>query len=104
MPEVSEYRKTQAERERRRLAWELLKSTRNPDYVALRYGYPVETMRAALEKIPKEQKPTRRSPAAARVHSTIKRARELIPETLRRPRVPEREPGSDDDLGESNAD
>jgi len=88
---------------RRELAWQLLKETRNPEYVALRYGYPVETMRAALEKIPneksvyqKEQERRRRQHTAARSHSSLKRASELVPENVRR----SREPGEDDDLGE----
>lgn len=79
---------------RRRLAWELLKQTRNPTYVALRYGYPVETMQKALEKIPDDSgRPVTRSAPADAIHSSIKRARELIPETCRT-----REPGEDDDL------
>ena len=41
--------------ERRRLAWELLKQTRNPEYVALRYDFPVANMRAALEQLPDEE-------------------------------------------------
>lgn len=37
---------------RRELAWELLKASRNPAYVALRYGYPLCVMEEALKKIP----------------------------------------------------
>ncbi len=36
---------------KRQLAWELLKKNRNPEYVALRYGYPVSLMREALAKL-----------------------------------------------------
>ena len=96
---VSDYRKQEQSEARRRAAWELLKDTRNPEYVALRYDYPVETMRKALAKIPPDTPaPFRRSPGAEACHSTIRRASELIPETLRRSRVP----GEDDDLGEDD--
>lgn len=68
---------------KKRQAWELLKQTRNPKYVALRYGYDIETMEKALEKIPPGDTEQRRSTAAESIHSTIKRASEFIPKTLR---------------------
>ncbi len=70
---------------KRRQAWELLKQTRNAKYVALRYGYPIETMEKALEQIPDDSgvKPDR-SPSAETAHSTIKRAVDVLPETLRK--------------------
>lgn len=37
---------------RRELAWALLKETRNPVYVAMRYGYSVDSMKKALKEIP----------------------------------------------------
>lgn len=77
---------------RRRLAWELLKQTRNPTYVALRYGFPKETLEAALEKIPIQQTAPSRSAPARTIHSSLKRASELLPKNLGR------EPGEDDDL------
>jgi len=43
------------EKARRALAWELLKQTRNPEYVALRYEYPIDTMREALKRIPEHE-------------------------------------------------
>lgn len=39
----------------RQHAWELLKQTRNPEYVSLRYEIPVEKLRAALESMPNEE-------------------------------------------------
>jgi len=36
---------------KRELAWDLLKQTRNPTYVAMRYGYTVQQMERALEKM-----------------------------------------------------
>lgn len=39
---------------RRQLAWDLLKESRNPAYVALRYGYSIQEMEQALEKIPQK--------------------------------------------------
>ena len=102
---MSEYRKQEASKARKRLAWELLQDTRNPEYVALRYGYPVEDLRKALATIPEDTEgPHVRSSAARTCHDTIKRAAEAIPPGLfgkRAAPVPEREPGSDDDLGET---
>lgn len=86
-------RAKQNARTRRQLAWELLQQTRNPKYVALRYGYPIETMEKALEKVPEKPAAFNRSDSAASVHSAIKRASELLPENLRRSRVP----GEDDE-------
>lgn len=96
-------RHKQNARSKRLLAWELLKQTRNPEYVALRYGYPVETMRKALEKIPSPNAgPFRRSATGEAIHRTLKRARDVLPENLRAPATSEskssREPGEDDDL------
>lgn len=80
---------------RRQLAWELLKQTRNPQYVAARYDFPLETMERALEKIP-EPKPIEKrrmyKPPARSDDSSLKRASELIPEMAR-----SREPGEDDE-------
>lgn len=39
---------------KRELAWKLLKQTRNPEYVAMRYGYTIKQMRDALETITDE--------------------------------------------------
>jgi hypothetical protein len=76
--------------ERRRLAWELLKQTRNPEYVALRYDFPVANMRAALEQIP-DQEPLWKT--LQRDENKWKSSRPGKTE------IPlEREPGSDDDL------
>jgi hypothetical protein len=81
---------------RRELAWELLKQTRNAPYVALRYGYDIETMEAALEKIPTSSEPRgKANNSDKRKHSPLKRARDLLPEVTR-----SRVPGEDDDLGE----
>ncbi len=97
----SDYKLDQAERARRRAAWDLLKQSRNPEYVSLRFGYTVQQMRDALAKIPADSncKPVR-SPSAKIAHSAIKRASELVPETLRRSRIP----GEDDDAGEVDSD
>ena len=95
MQELAEERKRQAERIRRREAWEMLRVTRNADYVALRFGYTVEKMRAALEKIPHVKAPDFvRSAAAGNALSNMARMVDVIPETLARSRVP----GEDDDL------
>lgn len=48
-PDLAELAKTAPTK--RELAWQLLKSTRNPEYVALRYGYTIAQMRAALETL-----------------------------------------------------
>ena len=40
---------------RRELAWDLLKETRNPTYVAMRYGYSIAQMEEALAKIPEKK-------------------------------------------------
>lgn len=76
--------------ERRRLAWESLKNTRNPEYVALRYGFTVQAMREALAKLPDEK------PLWQQLQSPQCRAKGNAPP----PPVPqvEREPGEDDDL------
>lgn len=68
---------------RRELAWTLLKQTRNPVYVAMRYGYPIDTMREALEKIPDEKIPKKRkihNAAATPGRQTFKRPSELLSE------------------------
>lgn len=83
---------------KRALAWELLKQTRNPQYVAMRYDYPLETMERALESIPEEKTVyqqthgRRNSPPARTDDSSLKRASESIPEMART-----REPGEDDE-------
>ena len=83
--------------ERRRLAWELLKETRNPEYVALRYEFPVANMRAALEKIPDEEPLWKRLQGEKnRWKGTRPGASE--PGNLGDLEAPGREPGSDDDL------
>lgn len=105
---TSEYRKQEQSQARRRAAWELLQDTRNPEYVALRYGYPIETMREALKKIPEpEQRPFKRSPAAEACHNQLQRIGEIVPpgafgKRAASSRVRSREPGEDDDLGEGN--
>ena len=76
--------------ERRRLAWELLKQTRNPEYVALRYEIPVANLRAALEQIPDEE------PLWQRLQSPQTRWKGTRPSQSEI--AVEREPGSDDDL------
>ena len=82
---------------RRELAWQALKETRNPQYVALRYDYPLETMQAALAKLPDE--PTLREKLAAkdsqRKHQHARKVADYLPEPTRA-----REPGEDDDIGE----
>lgn len=76
--------------ERRRLAWESLKNTRNPEYVALRYGFTVTAMREALAKLPDEEPLwVRLQPPQTRHKGTAAGA--TVPPI-------EREPGSDDDL------
>lgn len=91
---------------RRQLAWNLLKQTRNPTYVAMRYGYDIDTMEKALETIP-EEKPLHQQLAERARHSpplldrgkpdpargAEKKLGDLLPGVSR-------EPGSDDDLGE----
>lgn len=80
---------------RKRLAWELLKQTRNPVYVSLRYDFPVEDLEKALEKIPDDTgRPFKRSDSAARIYSGLRRAGEVLP-----PIAQSREPGEDDDIG-----
>ena len=84
--------------ERRRLAWDLLKETRNPEYVALRYEIPVANLRAALEKIPDEE------PLWKRLQGEKNRWKGTRPgashaDDLGDLGTPEREPGCDDDLG-----
>jgi hypothetical protein len=85
---------------RRELAWELLKQTRNATYVAMRYGYDIETMEKALSKIPEDESLHRKlnprgyGPPPLLDRGKPKQASEALPESYRR------EPGSDDDLGE----
>lgn len=40
---------------RRVLAWELLKQSRNPTYVAMRYGYTVAAMEEALRELERRE-------------------------------------------------
>jgi len=77
--DLERYRKTA--RSKKRNAFELLKQTRNPEYVALRYGYPVEDLRKALEKIPGESKTFNRSAFAESAHSTLKSAGQVLRKT-----------------------
>ena len=74
--DLAKHRKTALSR--RECAWQLLKQTRNPEYVAARYGYSVAKMRRALENIPDEKtiQLTRRARivsdnSAANVHTTV---------------------------------
>ena len=87
---------------RRQLAWKLLKETRNPVYVGMRYGYDPAILEKALETIPAEE-PLHRK-LAQRANNTPplldrgkpeKRLGDLLPDTS-----PGREPGSDDDREE----
>lgn len=81
-------------RSRKRLAFELLKQTRNPTYVSLRYGFPVADLEKALEKIPDTTaRSYRRSDSAARIYAGLRRAGTLLPNFEK-----SREPGEDDDL------
>ena len=88
---------------KRELAWNALKQTRNPDYVAVRYGFPVETMRQALEKIPDNRVP---QPATSRHNSAVGRNAEMLTAGDALPGITQRSriPGEDDDLGETDAD
>lgn len=81
------------------LAWEALKNTRNPEFVAIKYGFPVDDLRKALEKLPHEKPMFRRlvEDSVTPRRPSFKRPGELLPETLQRETVP-REPGCDDDL------
>lgn len=97
-PDLEELAKTALSR--RQLAWNLLKQTRNATYVAMRYGYDVETMEKALEKIPEEEPLYRKLAERARHSPPVldrgkpeKRLGDLLPS-------PGREPGSDDDREE----
>lgn len=90
---------------KRELAWLLLKQTRNPEYVALRYGYNVETMREALKKIPAP--PDGHLPGLGVGYNSNgtryksgKRLADHMPKIDREKPEVEREPGSDDELGE----
>lgn len=83
--------------ERRRLAWDLLKQTRNPEYVAMRYELPVANLRAALEKIPDDE------PLWKRLQAPQNRWKGTRPgagqsDALVDLETPGREPGCDDDL------
>ena len=105
-PDLEELAKTALTR--RQLAWKLLKQTRNPTYVAMRYGYEIDTMEKALAKIPEEesvyQKLKRRADSAPPIldrgkpdaaRGAEKKLGDLLPDTS-----PGREPGSDDDRDE----
>lgn len=82
---------------KRKLAWELLKQTRNAEYVALRYDYPIDTMKEALEHVEKQYgpRPPDTHPAGYR-NPDFKRPTKVLPETSEITRVP----GEDGDLGE----
>lgn len=75
--------------QRRRLAWEALRNTRNPEYVSLRYGFSVQAMREALAKLPNEE------PLWKQLQAPQCRPKGNAPPPV--PQV-EREPGEDDDL------
>lgn len=84
----------------RELAWELLKVTRNPEYVALRYGYPISTMREALAKIPKEEPAFKKlsRPGYGKATEQHRNGYGKSAAELAREAMPSREPGEDDDL------
>jgi hypothetical protein len=94
---------------RKQQAWSLLKQTRNPLYVSLRYGFPVEDLERALEKIPNEEplhKRLARRGAHSRgdeSHETMRTGAELVDEmggighTQPPESPPGREPGEDDE-------
>ena len=79
----------------RELAWEALKQTRNPEFVSVRYGFPVEDLRKALEKLPDEQPMFRRlaDHSAKNGRENFRRPNDLLPPIAQRERVP----GEDDD-------
>lgn len=94
--DLEKHRKTA--KTKRQLAWEALKAGQNPTYVAMRYGYDVETMQKAAEKLgnpePKDIPGARDRRAAARnERGPIKRASEVLPSVTRK----QREPGEDDE-------
>ena len=82
----------------RELAWALLKETRNPEYVALRYGYPIEKMREALGRIPYEkplhQRLTELHDKATGRHEQSASEADVLASTERSERVP----GEDDEI------
>ncbi len=91
---------------KKELAWESLKETRNPEYVSLRFGYPVEDLRKALEKIPDAEPLNKRLAGLERKHyakranTALKRASDVLPDyqrTEERGPPPPREPGCDDE-------
>lgn len=81
---------------RRELAWKALKTTRNPLYVAMRYGYPVAVMQAALDKLPPPQVGRGRvddpTPASTGTDEP-RRASEVLPDSLRAGKPREESPG-----------
>ena len=79
----------------RELAWELLKQTRNPAYVSLRYEFPVDVLEKALERIPDEKPTWKRIREIAELDrpGNFKRPGEILPETIQSERIP----GEDDD-------
>jgi hypothetical protein len=85
---------------RKQQAWSLLKQTRNPLYVSLRYGFPVEDLERALEKIPNEE-PLHKRLARRGAHSRGDESHETMrtgAELARQAAPPRsREPGEDDD-------
>lgn len=80
------------------LAWEALKQTRNPEFVSIRYGFPVEDLRKALEKLPNEIPMFKRlaKPSASPRSELFDRPRDLLPPAIQSETLP-REPGCDDE-------
>lgn len=66
--------------------------TRNPQYVSIRYGFPLADLEKALEKIPLESGTFVRSDSARDAYTALKRARDVLPEITR-----DKKPGADDD-------
>lgn len=92
MSDGDDYDKLLKSKARRALAWDALRTTRNPEYVAVRYNYPVKTMRDALAKIPETETvyqvlQKRKHPLANTVSGPT-RARDLLPETCGGSSVP----------------
>lgn len=83
MSQGDDYDKFLCSEARRAIAWQALKETRNPEYVAMRYNFPVSKMRDALAKIPDEKPLYRvledRKPSAKR--GVPRTAKSLLSET-----------------------
>lgn len=98
MSEASEEQARQRARIRRRQAWDMLRDTRNPRYVWMQYPeFDLAKLEEACANLPEpEPQPYRQSAGAARCRDTLRRAADLVPESVRR-RMAEREPGEDDE-------